>query len=546
MLGAFTPPAAILLTMLWRAPVRPLSLALIAVAAAVGWLFLPGQEGLFTNALIQISGVVICAMLLRRFCACADPIDTLPGLTRFILCAGLIGPAVTATILSLNSTPIAVPHWPSAWLLGFSTQAQSLLTLSPLVLILCRDRTSGADWPDSTSGWAQMALVLSLVVVTVLLSQQVDTPDIVFLLMPSVMLATLRFGQIGTAAAMVLSIVMLDVAGLASASSVPPYLAILSMTALVAATQLRQHRQLVLELSGSEARYRILAEGSSDVVMLIDGGGLCQHISQSVRNLIDCPPGAILGRSACSYIHPEDVEKVRQAGLWVLSKPRQSATVTHRVRHRSGEWIWCETRLRAQDDVPGGFVCAIRDVSEQHAREELLEYRASIDSLTGLLNRDSLKRSLETAMRAALADQQSLALVIFDVDHFKRVNDAHGHPVGDRVLQMIGDACGQVVRMTDYAGRVGGEEFALVLPGATIAAATDVCMRLRETIAESRVTGDDRRPIEVTISAGISTCRTGMTQSDLISAADRALYTSKHDGRDRVFAAIGDQFIRAL
>jgi diguanylate cyclase (GGDEF)-like protein len=100
--------------------------------------------------------------------------------------------------------------------------------------------------------------------------------------------------------------------------------------------------------------------------------------------------------------------------------------------------------------------------------------------------------------------------------------------------------------MTDYAGRVGGEEFALVLPGATIAAATDVCMRLRETIAESPVAGDDRRPIEVTISAGISTYRIGMTQSDLISAADRALYTSKHEGRDRVFAAIGDQFIRAL
>lgn len=325
-----------------------------------------------------------------------------------------------------------------------------------------------------------------------------------------------------------------------------PALAALTVTGLFFATRFRKHRQLVSRLSESEARYRMLAEGSSDVVLLVDGDGICRNISPSVRTLIDYSPELILDRAVCDYVHPEDIAAVREAARLARSEPGSGPSLVHRMRHRSGRWIWCETHIRARTNAPEEFVCAIRDISEQRAREAILVHRASIDSLTGLLNRDSLKRSLDTAIGAACVDQQSLALIVFDIDHFKRINDAHGHPTGDRVLQAIGEACAQAVRISDQAGRIGGEEFALVLPGATIAAATDVCMRLRQSIESAPVPDVHGNPIRVTISAGIAVLSAGMVENDFIDAADRALYAAKNAGRDCAFASIGEQFIRAL
>jgi diguanylate cyclase (GGDEF)-like protein/PAS domain S-box-containing protein len=320
--------------------------------------------------------------------------------------------------------------------------------------------------------------------------------------------------------------------------------AILFLAALFVALRFHGYRQLVSRLANSEARYRLLAEGSSDVVLLIDEHGLCRTVSPSVQDLLGDPPEAMLDRVARGYVHPEDLAAVREAALVARSDACFGPSLIHRLRHRSGAWIWCETRMRGQPN--GGLVCAIRDISDQHAREAVLIQRASVDSLTGLLNRDSLKQALAMAIGLANRDQQSLALILFDIDHFKRINDAHGHPIGDRVLQSIGEACGQAVRMTDHAGRVGGEEFALVLPSATIAAATDVCTRLRQSIDAAPMPDVDGAPIRVTISAGIAVLHSGVTESELVSAADRALYVAKDAGRDCAFASIGEQFIRAL
>ncbi len=320
--------------------------------------------------------------------------------------------------------------------------------------------------------------------------------------------------------------------------------AIFMIATLLFIARLRAYRRLVARLSGSEARYRLLAEGSGDVVLLVDGEGICRTVAPSVRGLIDRPPEMVIDRAVREHVHPEDFAAVREAGRAARSEAGRSSSLVFRVRHRSGDWIWCETRMRAQPD--GTLVCAVRDISEQHAREAMQVHSASIDSLTGLLNRDSLKRSLAGAIRLANRERQSLALILFDIDHFKKINDAHGHPTGDLVLQAIGDACGQAVRTSDHAGRIGGEEFALVLPGATIAAATDVCTRLRQCIESAPVLDARGRPIVVTISAGIAVLGATMADDDLIDAADRALYAAKNAGRDCVFALIGEQFIRAL
>jgi diguanylate cyclase (GGDEF)-like protein/PAS domain S-box-containing protein len=324
-------------------------------------------------------------------------------------------------------------------------------------------------------------------------------------------------------------------------------LAILFATGVVAAVQLREHRQLVARLRESEARYRVLAEGSSDAVLLIGRDGICRHVSPSIETLLGYAPEAVLGRRVDVRIHPGDRQAARQAALAALAGVEAPNTVELRFRDRAGQWRWLEARLRPlHKRQPVGVACAIRDISERRAREALLERRASIDALTGLLNRDCLMRELEAATAAARSGGEPFALVLFDIDHFKRINDAHGHPTGDRVLEAIGAACEHVVRTSDAAGRLGGEEFAILLRGAAIAAATDVCMRLRQRIESCAALDPAGRPIVAKISAGIACYRPDAPLKALIASADRALYAAKHGGRDCAYAAIEDRLIRAL
>jgi diguanylate cyclase (GGDEF)-like protein len=166
-----------------------------------------------------------------------------------------------------------------------------------------------------------------------------------------------------------------------------------------------------------------------------------------------------------------------------------------------------------------------------------LEQRATHDALTGVRNRGSLLEILGRELRRTRRTGSPTAVVIFDVDHFKRVNDTHGHPVGDEVLVNVAKRCAATVRDYDVFGRFGGEEFLVVLPGATTPNAAIVAERLLKAIARSPVKteGGD---LPISASAGVASTELGFLEQDtLLAAADAALYQAKRDGRACVRSA---------
>jgi diguanylate cyclase (GGDEF)-like protein len=166
----------------------------------------------------------------------------------------------------------------------------------------------------------------------------------------------------------------------------------------------------------------------------------------------------------------------------------------------------------------------------------MVERQALVDGLTGLANRRRSEEMLHLEQSRAERLGAPLAFVLADVDRFKKINDKHGHPVGDRVLREIANLLAETVREIDVAGRWGGEEFAVILPGTDLAGGAQLAERMRVALEESEVKADDGSLIPVTASFGVASFPENRTEADLVAAADAALYQAKRSGRNRVVA----------
>jgi diguanylate cyclase (GGDEF)-like protein len=180
-------------------------------------------------------------------------------------------------------------------------------------------------------------------------------------------------------------------------------------------------------------------------------------------------------------------------------------------------------------------------IDSLEARAKSLEQEAQRDGLTGLNNRVFFDQVLAQRVRQAQGEGLPLAIILFDVDHFKEVNDRHGHPVGDKVLAGIAKALATRLRPSDCLARYGGEEFVLVLPNTNQDATAKVAERLRRGVAETVYQIDDAHSLRSTVSAGYAVMQPGAptTAEQLLASADAALYRAKRAGRNRV-AAGGD------
>ena len=168
------------------------------------------------------------------------------------------------------------------------------------------------------------------------------------------------------------------------------------------------------------------------------------------------------------------------------------------------------------------------------ALTEQLQLMATTDALTGLPNRRKVMEGMELEVARAERSGRPLAIALLDVDRFKSINDTHGHPAGDAVLQAVADELRRVTRAGDLLGRFGGEEFAVVMPETNIEQARWACERLRKAIASRNMHFPDGTIGRVTISSGVALLAGAEGCDHLISRADGALYQAKEDGRDRV------------
>jgi diguanylate cyclase (GGDEF)-like protein len=168
---------------------------------------------------------------------------------------------------------------------------------------------------------------------------------------------------------------------------------------------------------------------------------------------------------------------------------------------------------------------------------------AEFDSLTGISNRRHFTKESESALKYNKSVSQVVSFILFDLDKFKFINDNYGHPAGDRILQSIREPVLQFTRKVDFIGRVGGEEFAILLPGCELEKAVEIANKIKTGISELDIK-ENEKTITITASFGITVSRiSGYNFDTLMKHSDEALYDAKHAGRNRcmIYSSSNDE-----
>jgi diguanylate cyclase (GGDEF)-like protein/PAS domain S-box-containing protein len=280
-------------------------------------------------------------------------------------------------------------------------------------------------------------------------------------------------------------------------------------------------------------------ERSRDMLATIDFEGVVRDVNGAWERQLGFSRDEMVGRPAREFIHPEDwpmtateADKLRDGG-------QKTAEFEIRYRRKQGDWAWLEWRARVAS-IEGLIYASARETTARKRREAELERAALIDPLTGLANRRGFERALSRELAAARRHQHSPALVMLDLDRFKAANDTYGHQTGDALLLLAAQTISETIRESDLPARIGGDEFAVLLPDSELPTAELVARKLIETLRTLELKADGET-IHVTASAGAALLgQPGVTDAKgLLRAADSALYRAK-DRRSSFVIYTGD------
>jgi diguanylate cyclase (GGDEF)-like protein/PAS domain S-box-containing protein len=288
-------------------------------------------------------------------------------------------------------------------------------------------------------------------------------------------------------------------------------------------------------VAGSEARFRSLAQNSSDVITIVDDSGRIAYQSSSLQRVFGYRPGDMIGERLESWLHPEDAGPLLAFLDNALAGERAgTALVECRMAGADGTWRHVETALNDLLDDPGvqGIVLNTRDVSERLTLEAELRHRAWHDVVTGLANRALFTDRVEHAFARNVRGRASFAVLFLDLDDFKSVNDSLGHAAGDGLLRAVGERLSACVRPGDTVARFGGDEFAILIEDADLERATAVGARVLSSLEVPVMVLDE--VIDARASIGVAVAADGHDAEDLLAAADAALYVAKARGKRRV------------
>lgn len=243
-----------------------------------------------------------------------------------------------------------------------------------------------------------------------------------------------------------------------------------------------------------------------------------------------------------SNVHPDDAAWVQRVLTEHLEGVRERYDVEYRLRNRNGHYVWVHDRGRVCDrdaqGQPVRVVGMVENITDRKSAEIALQEIAVHDVLTGLLNRRECERVLHQQLELCRRLQVPMGLCLFDLDHFKAVNDRFGHKVGDEVLREVARVVRSQVRSTDHVFRWGGEEFLMVCADIGLHDLILLADQLRRTL-EQTVWPDLDSLGHVTSSFGVAVYPDhGITVDELFMSADSALYRAKANGRNRVECAM--------
>lgn len=237
---------------------------------------------------------------------------------------------------------------------------------------------------------------------------------------------------------------------------------------------------------------------------------------------------------------PEDAEHLRDAFRHSVEKNTPGFRSDVRLAKDEGaKWIEVIGNvMRDESGTPTQISGIAVDIRARKLREARLTQQAETDALAGCFNRHAFEEALESEYGQAVTEREPLSLLVADIDLFKNVNDTYGHPAGDTVIRWVADQMQKLCRRNDMLARIGGEEFALLMPGASMEDAYSAAERIRASIATA-LAPTDAGQIPITVSIGCATLEYPRHESatSLFHEADRALYAAKRAGRNRVRTA---------
>jgi len=291
--------------------------------------------------------------------------------------------------------------------------------------------------------------------------------------------------------------------------------------------------------------YREVLDNLYDGIFFVDTEGLITYWNKGAASLTGYNAADVRGRNYCDIFKPLDKhgKQLCEIDTCPIRKVFHSVTLTEidaYVCHKEGHLLPISIRIAPVREVDQQFVIAVEihsNSSPRYAmrqRLEELQEMAMHDPLTGIANRRFVEINLAARLEELKRYGFSFTVVFADIDHFKSVNDTHGHMVGDRLLRMVSATLAHSLRSFDIIGRWGGEEFIILLVNVKQEDLFGLSDRLRRLVEKSALTLEGGEPLSVTISVGATIAQVGDSTGSLVERADKLMYESKRRGRNMV------------
>jgi diguanylate cyclase (GGDEF)-like protein/PAS domain S-box-containing protein len=525
---------------------------------AANWLAGSGIALAAAYAAANLVEALLLALILARRDGPAVDVERLVDLGRLVLGA-MLGSGAGATVAASAALLLGGRDYGELWGGWFVATLLGMMIVAPILLIgrgnlRPRGRIALRDLVEGGAALALVGLVGGFVF------SQNDWP-LLFVLHPPVLVATFRLRGLGAALATLL-LAAIGTAGVVLGSGpfalidgtlgerialLQLFLAVTILTALPTAALLAERDRVARRLSDREEQFRTVVDVVSDVIFRTDDRGRWTFLNPAWETLSGYSTAEALGQSFLHYVAEEDREPTLTRLRGMSAGLFDSVRCIVRYKHRDGGVRWVEVLTHRLLDETGALIGSagtLVDVSDRvalaaHAEEarrraerdaQAAMLLAATDELTGLASRRAFLNRLEQELAGFAQGGRMLAIALFDIDHFKRVNDRYGHLAGDEVLERVARLARRSVRDQDLVGRLGGEEFAVLMPGATMAEAVAAGERLRAACAAAA--HPSCPGLMVTISVGVAAAETGSTATSLLHDADAALYRAKNSGRN--------------